>query len=222
MTHRERLENIVDLSYKILSHKIASGSLDVYNEASMQLHLGVILRQLGALYEFTEDDNFKIVLEKTIPLREGTPKSPNRKPRCDIWLELGDENNRAIAAIELKYFKYSKYTEATTDNRFSLMLDIKNLEHYVESYPNALGYAMVYTNNENYTKEAIATHSSIKLSPYITQSIRRNLTKKTKQVEVEVKLQHQYTANWTKFPPASNENNGHYFLKVDLDNYKME
>ena len=222
MTYRERLGEIVNLSYKILSHKIAVGSIKVYNEASMQLHLGVILRQLGTLYEFAEKDNFRIELEKTIILKNQTAKSSNGKARCDIWLELGNEYQKAFAVIELKYFKYSQDTEATTDNRFSLMLDIGNLEDYAKIYPNLLGYAMVYTNNENYTKDGTSTHSAIKLAPYITQSIKRRLTKKGKQVDIEVKLQHQYIANWVKFSSSSEGDTGHYFLKIDLDRYQEE
>lgn len=222
MTYRERLEEIVNLSYKILYNKIANGSIKIYNEASMQLQLGVILRQLGTLYAFKEKDNFRIELEKTIPLQSPTAKSQHGTARCDIWLELGNGRHNTFAAIELKYFKSSQHTEATTDNRFSLMLDIANLECYAKQESNLLGFAIVYTNNENYTKDSHKTKATIKLAPYVTQSIKRELTKKGKQEKVEVDLQHQYEANWVKFSPTSNKDIGHYFLIINLEKYRKE
>lgn len=217
MNTKNRLKEIVDLSYKILFHKIKSGNIKVYNEASMQLQLGVILKQVGDLYVFYPNEVFNIELEKWIDLTVKTVKSPQNKARCDIWLELGNEVEKASAAIELKYFKYT-HTEATTDNRFSLILDIQNLENYQSS----LGYAIVYTNNENYTKDDIDTHATIKLAPYITQSVQRILKKKTEIVNVEVKLKHQYEANWVKYPPSPGKKTGNYFLKIELDKYKHE
>jgi hypothetical protein len=54
LSPRMRLEQIVEISYSILQNKIVGGAIDVPNEASMQMQFGVILKQVGQLYEFGE------------------------------------------------------------------------------------------------------------------------------------------------------------------------
>lgn len=222
MDFRERLREIVALAYKLFYLRTAHGLIKIENEASMQLQLGLIIKQLGELYLLSKEENFSIELEKWRILDEATPKSPNKRARCDIWLELGNKEETARAAIELKYFKYSQNTEATTDNRFSLLMDLKNVEQYQDDCANLIGYAIVYTNNENYTKSDNETHSTIKLAPLITQSSTRLLTKKKQPVEVSVELRHQYIADWVKFPSPTKKKSGHYFVKIELDKYIVE
>lgn len=222
MEYKDRLYEVIDLSYKLFCHKIAHNSLKINNEASMQLQLSVILKQIGELYVFSQSEHFTIELEKWIDLNEATTKSPKKRARCDIWLELGMEANKVCAAIELKYFKYSQYTEATTDNRFSLLLDLKNLEQYQKKTPNLLGFEIVYTNNVNYTKAETDTHSLIKLAPYITKSVTRKLKRKNEIVDVPIELKKQYTAKWVKFSNPTQDQRGHHFLKIDLNDYKTE
>ena len=125
MDFRERLREIVALAYKLFYLRTAHGLIKIENEASMQLQLGLIIKQLGELYLLSKEENFSIELEKWRDLNEATPKSPKQRARCDIWLELGNKEETVRAAIELKYFKYSQNTEATTDNRFSLLMDLK-------------------------------------------------------------------------------------------------
>lgn len=222
MDFRERLREIVALAYKLFYLRTAHGLIKIENEASMQLQLGLIIKQLGELYLLSKEETFSIELEKWIDLKEATPKSPKKRARCDIWLAFGNKDETVKAAIELKYFKYSQNTEATTDNRFSLLMDLKNVEQYQDDYANLTGYAIVYTNNENYTKSDNETHSTIKLAPLITQSSTRLLTKKKQPVEVSVELRHQYIADWVKFPSPTKKGSGHYFVKIELDKYIAE
>ena len=63
ITLKDRLREIVDISYRILCNKIVSKSISISNEASFQLQFGVILKQIGQLYEFDEKDRFYIQLE---------------------------------------------------------------------------------------------------------------------------------------------------------------
>ena len=48
----DRLKQIIDSSYKLLCHKIVSESFIVENVASLQMQLGVILKQIGQLFDF--------------------------------------------------------------------------------------------------------------------------------------------------------------------------
>ena len=224
MDYISRLNSIVYTAYSILCYKIKHRSIEVYNEASMQMQFAIILKQLGALYEFSSTDSFSVELEKWINLDTPTCKSPKKRSRCDVWVEFKREGKcEAQAAIELKYFNYSKTTEATTDNRFSLLLDIENLERYQVLYPELECYAIVYTNNVNYTKCEKETNSSIKLSPFITRKITRTLTKNNKATNVIVDLRRQYVAEWVKFDDGIlPDKRGNYFLMIDLKKYKEE
>ena len=215
-TYEERLVEIINISYKLLCNKIAGGEVVVNNEASLQHQLSLILKHIGQQFLFAKEDRFEIELEKEISLQKPTNKSPNQKPRCDIWLTIRDINNEdsvAEAAIEIKLFKYSRYTEATTDNRHALLFDIENLEQYKKEHERPLlCYEVLFTNNPNYTKED--TNSEIKLAPFVTQSAQRTVVKK-KNGEVYLKhqkvdLDYKYVANW------DNYDSKHYFLKIDL------
>lgn len=46
---KERLQEIVEMSYRLLCNKIVGGLVDVDNEASMQMQLGVIMKTIGQL-----------------------------------------------------------------------------------------------------------------------------------------------------------------------------
>jgi hypothetical protein len=192
----ERLKQIIDLSYKLLCHKIVAKSIIIHNEASLQMQLGIILKQIAQLYEFDKKDRFTIELESRIDI-PSTIKSANGRARCDIVIEV---NEKKKAAIELKYFKQSE-NEAVTDNRFSLLLDLANLEQYKEANPGLLCYEIVYTDNENYTKPD--NRSKIKITPTIPQESEEYCGRK-------IKLQKAYSSVWDSYAKE------HHFLKIDL------
>lgn len=193
---RERLEQIVSVAYDILCNKIAVGSIAVKNEASLQMQFGVLLKQVGSLYEFSIDERFSVELE--IPQYiDASSKSTNGKARCDIYLSFADKQNCVSAAIELKHFVYDKMQEAVTDNRFAVMQDLENLERYKAKNPTLLCYEIVYTDNPNYANPQ--TTAGIKLAPKVTQ----NYTYR----ERTINLQSSYEAEWVNY-------GSHYFMKV--------
>lgn len=198
-TPQERLKEIVKISYSILCNKIAYGDIKIANEVSLQMQFGVILKQVGQLYEFAGTDRFSIELEAIQPISP-TTKSSKGQARCDISLRFSMENNdTANAIIELKHFKYDKTSEAVADNRFAIMKDIENLEHYKEKDTQLLCYEILYTNNKNYANPA--TTAGIKLAPIITQEF--TYCNKT------VKLKSAYVAEWSNVGE-------HYFMIVKL------
>ena len=98
------LTEIVDISYRVLCNKIVSQSINIPNEASLQLQLGVILKQVGQLYEFSTEDRFAIQLEDVQDI-SATQKSKKGKARYDIMLTLENGVDKSTVAIELKHFK---------------------------------------------------------------------------------------------------------------------
>ena len=206
---RERLTEIVDISYRVLCNKIVSQSINIPNEASLQLQLGVILKQVGQLYEFAAEDRFTIQLEDVQDIN-ATQKSKTGKARCDIILTLENSVDKATVAIELKHFKKASKkssTETITDNRFSIWCDLENLENYKEAFSRnnqeLIGYEILYTNNPNYANPGSTSYvkigHGIVMSPGEYESNGRR-----------VMLRNEYTFKWDRYP------NDNCFLKIKV------
>ena len=203
---KERLQDIVEISYELLCNQIVGGKICIHNEASLQMHLGVILKQVGHLYELSKEDHFSIELETWQDI-EGTIKSKKGRARCDIQLNMTNGYETYNVAIELKYFRHHT-NEAVTDNRFSILLDLENLEQYKTNNPNLLCYEIVYTDNENYTK--IDNRSKIKITPSISGN-------DEPYVGRIIKLRRTYRSVWDTYNTTDGEH-GHHFLMINLNN----
>lgn len=196
-TLQERMKSIVRTSYNLLCRKIVGGVIDVDNEASLQMQLGVIMKTLGQLYEFSPKDRFSIVLEHVVKNDRLQTWKSKGKARIDVMLTLTDGKESCNAAIELKYFPKSD-GETVTDNRFFMLADIENLETYICTGEADLGYFMLYTTNKNYMTDA---RSNVKIGNEnpVTGSILSN--------NREVKLTGSYELHWDAF-----EDGKHCFL----------
>jgi hypothetical protein len=152
----ERLHEMIELAYNFFCHQVGNGIIRIGNEASMQLQLSNILLQLSHLYVFSASEHFNVSLEEKITLNEGTPKTPNKKARADIWIEL-TENSEVLsqAAIELKYFKKPDgHAAAVTDNRYSIWKDLQNLEQYEKKEDGLLIVEIVCSDDPIYSQKA--------------------------------------------------------------------
>ena len=60
--YRNRLKEIIEMSFQTLEMKLSNGGIISKNEASFQLELGYILKVFGELYEFhpREKNRYKI------------------------------------------------------------------------------------------------------------------------------------------------------------------
>lgn len=146
----EDLKNIIELSYQILTRKIAGRSIIVNNEASLQLHFSQILLTVGRLYEFQSGDLFHLELEGNIPLGKPTAKNKNGNARVDILIALGKDQFFVTSAIELKYFKKKNHREPL--NRYDAYADLQNLEICKEDKID-YGYMIIATDHEHYISQ---------------------------------------------------------------------
>lgn len=196
-SYRERLEEIIDLSYELLCRKVAEGSIEIPNEASFQLQLGTILKIVGQLYEFRDKDRFVINMEAHQEI-EATEKSKRGIARCDIELKfLYGDTCKAKAYIELKHFRKSR-TAATTDNRFALFMDLKNLETYKSS--SEICCEIVFADDKNYTLQG---KSKIDIGEGVISPKEIVYTD-----EKKVTLSNSYEFHWDSFSEK------HHFLKL--------
>lgn len=201
---RERMEEVVETSYRILCNKIAAGNIKLHNEASLQLQLGTILNQVGALYEFARNDHFAVYLEMPIALDSPTVKCKNGKARCDVCIELTDgAGNKAEAMIELKCF-LKRYTssETITMHRYAVLCDIENLEKYQSQNPDALCYEILYTDNGNYAKPNAQKFSLSDQGTICSFAGDNN--------DAPVALRGNYKIEWDNYEET------HYFLNIKL------
>ena len=101
----QRLQYIFSLAWSIVLQQIAEGRLRPSNEASLQLHLGYVIQNLGTLALLYPDEFFQLELEKPAPHGRG---------RLDMTFQL----NQTQAAVELKYFR--KATTSTNQRAADL------------------------------------------------------------------------------------------------------
>lgn len=215
-TLSERLQLIVELSYTILCNKIAAGSITIPNEASMQMQLGTILNWVGKMYEYASDEYFSIQLE-TVQEIKGTEKTPSGNARFDIELSFSSSKEAVCAAIEMKRFKKSVISKktgkisaaATTDNRYAIVLDLKNLEAYKKKNPHSSCYEIVYSDDKNY-----ALNSKVKIDISEGAHICRAEGYKT-----PIELSGTYLAHWDDY---SVEDCIHHFMMIDMQKNKVK
>lgn len=197
-----RIEEIVNTAYRILCHKISSGKIVIYNEASMQLHFGTILQNIGREYEFADDEHFRVILERDFTICP-TCKSSTGNARCDILVKLESGDKCANCGIELKYFPKVQ-GETTTANRFSILMDIQNLEQYKERGVDFC-YMLVYTTNKNYPSRNSTAAIKIGEGVSISGSVTSNKS--------TVNLSGHYTIHWDELFVNDKQN---YFMLLKV------
>lgn len=149
-------EEIIETSYKLLTHKLAYGGLIARNESSFQLEFGHILKTLGQLYEFRLVDKFHLEFETYISHNQTSNKSKSNRARVDLLLKYQDNSIYTTAAIELKFFKKENHREP--NNRYDVFKDISNLELYKEHNIDICYFILAtdhshYYNQDNYSSD---------------------------------------------------------------------
>jgi len=188
---KSRLRYLVDLSWKIFQENINGKQIKINKEASMQLHLSVILKQLGSLFCFEPGENFTIIMEK---FYEGK--------NIDIVCSIGNIK----AAIELKCLneKTSKgtYRAAYDISRYQIYKDIERLESYRTDFElrkffcmtddskiwntNVKGYANSFNTGDGYLAKA-----QIYSPPWKGKW-------KSKTLDKEIAFKNNYKFQWLK------------------------
>jgi hypothetical protein len=83
-------EEIIETAYRLLTKKLALGGLTARNEHSFQLEFGYILKTIGQLYEFRQEEKFHLEFETYITLNETSVKSKSDRARVDLLLKYQD------------------------------------------------------------------------------------------------------------------------------------
>jgi len=110
----KRLRYIFSLAWSIVLQQIAEGKLRPTNEATLQLHLGYVLQNLGMLALLDPEECFHMELEKPAPHGRG---------RLDLTYRF----NETQAAVELKFFR-----KPSTSDAYDCWKDISRLQKLEE------------------------------------------------------------------------------------------
>lgn len=206
-TLQDKLKKIIDNSYSDFKKKITIGKIPTTNEITIQIYFAFELMTKGKMLEEKGEYEFTICLEKYLG-RIRTAKTDGNA-RCDILLTLkkhAGKGKECKAAIEMKCFrKREKYenSKTTTDNRFNVLADIENLEHYNADLKYAIVYTdyIVYPHSVKDVKFDISAGKKTELFP-ITYSLGT------------ISLKNEYEFKWDE---EHKNNTTHYFLNLKVN-----
>lgn len=184
-TLKNRLQKIIAGSYHLLCNKIVGGIYTIENEASLQLLFGEVLLDVGRLHTYSLDE--RVVVGREFKYSKNRTSKDGLEAFCDISIKLISRRKECSAAIEIKHFRKNE-NDAVTDNRFSVLQDIENLEHY----PVDMGFMLVYTDNPNYADSQ--SRSYLKIGHGNT--VLGHISTTGEKTHKEVFLKNSYTFDW--------------------------
>ena len=200
LDYQSRIEEILNLSWKILKSKFIMGDIIMMKEAPFQHHFSNIISSVGNLFCVSREDAWKVDLEKKCIL------NPEKYSFIDITCMF--ENVNVKCAIELK-FKTAK--QAAQDyGRIDSYIDIKSLEKAC-SNEYQLGKFYMITNSSAYinkSKRGVGTVFSMHDGFKSEASKILNYPCKGRE-NVEIALTNAYEFHWEK-------NNDWYFLDLSI------
>ncbi len=199
----ERLNEILDLSWKIFKSQFIHGRHKINKEAPFQHHFAQIIENVGNLYSMDKEDLFKVDLE--------TKCNINGKSKyIDISCEF---NKRIKCAIELK-FKTKKQSAANL-GRVDAYVDISALESALELVTEEqfhLGKFYMITDNKQYINQSkrgigtvFATHHG-----HITEKGKKLVSNCKDREHVKLTLRNSYHFEWEEI-------NDWYFLDLTIN-----
>ncbi|MED4600015.1 hypothetical protein P9314_04740 [Paenibacillus validus] len=148
----EKLKIVISQGVELVTTQLACGRLSLTSEASLQLHMGMILQQIGDTYCFSKSESFHVALE--VPFTSATTlmKSKTKKALIDLvvtFQDLQHPEQTVTAAIELKHYQAKNQREP--NNRYDAFMDLNNLEAYVAAKQADIGAFILITDHIHYT-----------------------------------------------------------------------
>jgi|GEM_PF-1070622 len=197
--YEKRLNEILELSWKIFKSQFICGRHEINKEAPFQHHFAQIIRSVGNLYSIAEKDLFKVDLETKCDKVKGKSKY------IDITCEFVDKIN---CAIELK-FKTAKQG-AQDHGRIDAYVDIEALE-IVTWDQFDLGKFYMITDSTPYINKSnrgvgtvFATHNG-----FVSEKGKEFWFDSKGREDVRVNLRNSYKFDWEKI-------DNWYFLDITV------
>jgi hypothetical protein len=199
--YRERLNAVLDQSWKIFKSQFIHGRHEINKEASFQHHFAQIIRSVGNLYSLGEKDLFKVDLEAKCSDIKGKSKY------LDVTCEFVDEIN---CAIELK-FKTARQG-AQDHGRIDAYVDIEALELVTASQYDCGKFYMITDSTAyvNASARGVGTEFAMHHGNKSEAEKRFNYPKSKGREDVVVYLNGSYLFEWEKIGDW-------YFLELTIN-----
>ncbi len=208
----ERLNEVIDLSWKIFKSQFLNKRHEINKEAPFQHHFAQIISSIGQLFCTKRDEVFFVDLETKFHV-EGL----NANSYIDITCEFGPSGNEKLrkkAAIELK-FKTARQS-AQDSGRIDAFKDIQSLEVYCQHGYN-FGRFFMITDSHPYVGKStigVGTQFTTYHGAKTVAGAKFNYTCKGKE-DINVHLKNPYEFSWEK--ENSDEKNPWYFLDLGVN-----
>ena len=200
----DKLDKLVKVAWELLQRKIAGGLVKVNKEASLQLHYAYILQELISICQFSDNENVKVVLEKTIAMGDGSTQE------IDVVIETTVDDEPYHVAIEMKcYRKYASsggYRGAMDVFAKCVYEDIESLEKYSAADGCIKKkFFLVMTDHENFVKpkNKDAKYWAYDFSDCHTLEGPKDVDVPIGGEEVHIHIDGTYTFDWTSVPSSA-------------------
>lgn len=163
-----KLDELIIQGWDCYTNKVASGLLAPENEKMMQLQLAQIFQTLSPIYEYTEAESIKILLEVPVTIRNNVNRI------IDIVIAHEENEKVSFFPIELKCFRlYSRNSGgrrgAQNLGMYDYWEDIENLECYCDLNNYERGYQLTLTDDPYYVE---TEHKGPQVAIYSTNRTR--------------------------------------------------
>ncbi|MBI1286142.1 MAG: hypothetical protein GC178_01045 [Flavobacteriales bacterium] len=187
--YQERLNAVLDQSWKIFKSQFIHGRHEINKEAPFQHHFAQIIRSVGNLYSLGEKDLFKVDLEAKCSDVKGKSKY------LDITCEFVDHIS---CAIELK-FKTAKQG-AQDYGRIDAYVDIEALELVTASQYDSGKFYMITDSRAyvNASEKGVGTEFAMHSGNKTEAGTYFNYPKCKGREDVRVFLNKSYLFEWEK------------------------
>ncbi len=185
MSSSDRIYELVKIGWDLYTQKVSGELQDPENEKMMQLQLASVFQTLASLYEASEDESIKVLLEVPVKVR------PEKKNIIDIVIQFRNSQCEMFFPIELKCFRKMTRDQSSRRGGGNLSMydyweDIENIELYstLESYQP--GVHLAITDDDYFVKNQ---HKGEQVKVYST-SRHRGLVSGELQKEIRTRKGH--------------------------------
>ena len=143
---KSRVDIAINKAMNLYVNKLINNSLELYLEASFQLHYARILKDILNLYTLSSNERFQILLEYKIK-----SNTDNKAKYVDIVIKYTNDNSLFYYLIELKY---KKITDSASDlGNIHSYVDMYNLDKLAKQRNIDGAYFIFLTNLKTYINE---------------------------------------------------------------------
>ena len=214
----ERIEEILDTSWRILKTRFIEGRYEISREAPFQHYFAHIISTIGDTYCITRTEKFMVDLEVKLEVKNNNNKSKRNYIDITCGFSRGGKNSQKKTAIELKF--KTKKQGASNDGKNNVFQDIERLEKTKSEPSFGQGRFYMITDHQAYVNKStqgglgsvFTTHDGAETQANHEFYYRESKSKHN----VKVELKNPYLFEWEKIDKKSDKKEEWYFLELKV------